>query len=199
MRPALESGTPRWRRRSALGLLLLGSAAAGAALFLTRAGNRSPERHLEGRLGGKVEVFDAHFVPALGGQTGLLRRIYTVGDGRLLVDLTAAGRVRQLTVGRERSTNELWQPDPGDESLEQARRQAAAWLPGDATHRHSEPFAFREQPGGMRDIYVSAALGALLPADVYAQHNASGPPGLCAVTYYQTTTGGVAFYLVGIL
>ena len=180
-------------------MFLLGSAAAGAALFLTRAGNQPPERHLEGRLGGKVEAFDARFVPAPGGQTGALRRIFAMGNGRLLVDITATGRVRQLTVGRERSTNDLWQPDPGDEPLAQARRQAAAWLPGDVAFRQSEPFAFQEQPGGMRDIYVSAALGVLLPAEVYAQHNASGPPGLCAVTYYQTTTGGVAFYLVGIL
>jgi hypothetical protein len=37
-----------------------------------------------------------------------------------------------------------------------------------------------------------------VPAAVYAEHGASGPPGLCAITYYQTSAGGVALLLVGL-
>jgi hypothetical protein len=61
-----------------------------------------------------------------------------------------------------------------------------------------EPFIFRGQVAGERELYQSASIAALFPAAVYAQHGALGPPGYCAITYYQTSAGGVAFLLVGL-
>lgn len=155
------------------------------------------EAAVTGRVGGGVAALDLQF--PRGEPAGPLRRILDVPDGRMLLDLTATGRVRQVTLGRERAINDTWEPDPGDWSLAQARALARPWLPRDARPERSETFLFRDRPGGTRDIFRSDALARLIPLEVYAQHGAVGPAGICAVTYYQNTAGGVAFLLVGLV
>ena len=138
---------------------------------------------LDGRLGGPVDAFDRSLPNRV--ESSSLRRIYLVPAGRLLLDLTADARVRQLTLGRDRSVNDTWEPDPADWTLAAAQSLARPDLPRDARFERSEPFVFRERESGARELYVSPALAPVFP------------PGRPVITYYQTRTGGVAFLLVG--
>jgi hypothetical protein len=137
-------------------------------------------------------------MPANRVESSAQRRIFLTAEGRLLLDLTPDGRVRQLTLGRDRAVNDTWEPDPRDWSLEVAQRLARPYLPRDARFQRSEPFLFRERESGTRDLYVSAALAAVFSPETYAAFSAVGPPGRCAITYYRTRDGGVAFLLVGL-
>ena len=161
------------RRALAVSLGLLGalSAAAAGALAL----RRDP---LDGRLGGSAAAFDRALPQRV--ESSTQRRIYLTPEGRLLLDLTSDGRVRQITLGRDRSVNDTWEPDPNDWSFATAQRLARAYLPRDARFEASEPFVFRERESGTRERYRSPALGE------------------CFITYYRTSAGGVAFLLVGL-
>ena len=133
---------------------------------------------LEGRLGGHVATFDRAHTNRI--ESSAQRRIYLTREGRLLLDLAADGRVRQITLGRDRAVNDTWEPDPNDWSLATAQRLARAYLPRDARFEASEPFVFRDRESGTRERYRSPALG-----------------GECVITYYRTSAGAVAFLLVG--
>ena len=177
---------------------VFGVIALGRAVLFWRADGRPAAALLDGRLGGHVSTFDRRHAGAGQVETSPFRRIFSVPDGRLLLDLARNQHVRQVTVGRDRSVNDTRQPDPGDWSLDRAKALARAYLPPDATLLHSEPFVFRGENAGLRDVFRSAALASVFPAEIYAEHGATGPPGLCSVTYYQTTAAGVAFLLVGL-
>jgi hypothetical protein len=183
------------RRAAALALAVVGLTALALAIWLWRRAASDP---LDGRLGGPVSTFDRRYGGAGQIESGPFRRIYAVPDGRLLLDLARSERVRQLTLGRDRAVNDTRQPDPGDWPLERAKTLARPLLPADAAFVRTEPFVFRAENAGTRDVYRSVALAAVFPADVYAELGALGPPGVLAVTYYQTTAGGVAFFLVGL-
>ena len=187
--------SPR-RRVPAIAFSVAGLAFILLAVWLSRAAH-SPS--LDARLGGTAASFDRRFGASGQIETGPLRRLYSVPEGRLLLDLARDSRVRQVTLGRDRAVNDTRQPDPADWPLDHSQRLAQPYLPPDATFVRSEPFLFRGETAGTRELYRSAALGAVFTAQIYAEHGAAGPPGLCAVTYYQTTTGGVAFFLVGLL
>ena len=179
------------RRTLAFGLAALG------ALSATAAGALALRRHpLDGRLGGPVDSFDRAQANRI--ESSSQRRIYLTPDGRLLLDLAAGERVRQVTLGRDRAVNDTWEPDPRDWTLETARRLAHAYLPRDARFEVSEPFVFRDRESGTRERFRSAALAAVFSAEVYAAVSAPGPPGTCVTTYYRTSAGGVAFLLVGL-
>jgi hypothetical protein len=180
------------RRRSlALGFGALGALSATAAAVTAL--RRDP---LAGRLGGAVEAFDRAHANRV--ESSAQRRIYVTPAGRLLLDLTPDGRVRQLTLGRDRAVNDTWEPDSGDWTFETAQRLARAYLPRDARFERSEPFVFRDRESGTRERFRSAALAAIFPEEVYAAFSALGPPGACVITYYRTSGGGVAFLLVGL-
>ena len=185
------------RRRRALAYLLGGSglAAGGAAAFFALRPQPSAPP-LEGRLGGHVVDFDRTLSNRV--ESSSLRRIYLTPAGRLLLDLTADGRVRQLTLGRDRAVNDTWEPDPGDWTVEHAQRLARPYLPRDARFERAEPFFFRDRESGTRDLYASAALSQVISPETYTAFAAAGPPGRCAITYYRTRDGRVAFLLVGL-
>jgi len=167
--------------------------ALGAGVLAVRQALSNP---LDGRLGGHVAPFD-RVLPTRVESSGQ-RRIFLIPEGRLLLDLTAGGRVRQITLGRDRSVNETWEPDPRDWTIDVARGLAARYVPRDARLLRSEPFVFLDREAGTRDVYRSQSLSTLFSADDYAAFAAAGPPGTCAATYYRTTTAGVAFLLVGL-
>lgn len=185
-------------RAAASALTAIGLIALATALWLWWREAHPPAAALDLRVGGPVVSFDARY----GGariESAPFRRIYAIPEGRLLLDLTRTERVRQVTLGRDRAVNDTRQPDSADWSLDRARALARPFLPPDATRVRTEPFLFRDERAGEREVYRSPALARVFPADVYAEHSALGPPGLCAVTYYQTTAGGVALILVGLL
>jgi len=184
------------RRAASVALSVVGLASILLAVWLWR-GARATS--LDVRLGGPVASFDRRYGGAGKIESGPFRRIYAVPEGRLLLDLARDARVRQVTLGRDRAVNDTRQPDPADWPLDHAKLLARPYLPPDAAFVRAEPFIFRGESAGTRDVYRSAALAALFSAEIYAEHGAAGPPGLCAVTYYQTTAGGVAFFLVGLL
>jgi len=183
-------------RRAALALKVIGPAALVLAIWLWW---RGPSAALDGRLGGHVSTFDRRYGGVGQIEGGAFRRIYAVTEGRLLLDLARNQQVRQLTFGRDRAVNDTRQPDPGDWTLERAQALARPFLPADAAFVRTEPFVFRGENAGTRDVYRSAALATVFSPEMYAEHGAAGPPGLLAVTYYQTTDGGVALFLVGLL
>jgi hypothetical protein len=187
------------RRPVAAALAVVGAAALVGAAFLWWRDSRAPTLSLDLRVGGHVAAFDSRYRGAGQVETSPFRRIYAIPEGRLLLDLTRTERVRQVTLGRDRAVNDTRQPDPTDWSLDRARALAHPFLPPDATLVRREPFLFRDAPAGEREVYRSAALGRIFPPDVYAEHGALGPSGICAVTYYQTTAGGVALILVGLV
>lgn len=170
------------------------AAGSAAALLALRPQPSGPP--LESRLGGHAADFDRTLSNRV--ESSPLRRIYITPAGRLLLDLTADGRVRQLTVGRDRAVNDTWEPDPDDWTLEAAQRLARPYLPRDARFERAEPFYFRERESGTRDLYASAALAQVISPETYAAFAAAGPPGRCAITYYRTRDGRVAFLLVGL-
>jgi hypothetical protein len=184
-------------RLVATALAVVGTASLLAAAVLWWRDSRS--RDLDGRVGGAVATFDARFGGAGQVETGPFRRIYAVPEGRLLLDLTRTERVRQVTLGRDRAVNDTLQPDPADWSIDRARALARPFLPPDATLVRREPFLFRDAPAGEREVYRSPSLARVFPSEIYAEHNTLGPPGICAVTYYQTTSGRVALVLVGLV
>jgi hypothetical protein len=196
------------RRQAAAAALatFAGVAAALAAAIVHRPTPVTPAQAaqaLSGRVGGPVADAEARLAAAgmTQAETGPFRRIYLSagpGDERVHLDLTAAGRVRQVTLGRERAVDETFTPDAADWTLDRARGRATAWLPRDAAHLRREPFVFRDAPAGSRDVYRSPALAAVISAAQYLEHDAAGPPGMCAITYYQTTAGGVALILIGL-
>ena len=151
---------------------------------------------LDTRLGGAVATFDRALPNRV--ESSAQRRIYLTPEGRLLLDLTPQGRVRQLTLGRDRAVNDTWEPDTRDWTLDHAQRLARPYLPRDARLERSEPFVFRDRESGTRELYFSAALAGVFPSEVYAAFAAPGPPGACVITYYRTSAGGVAFLLVGL-
>ena len=215
-RPLPAPAPPPRRAALARRVILAGSAVAAlevlailALLWLVprrsggAAGHTPPA--LQGALGDTVRAFDQRYAlagaPASGPEATErpYRRVYGVLEGRVVAEVLPDGRIRQLTVGRDRNAQDAWQPADSDWSLEQARAIARRWLPADAGTLRSEPFSFQERPAGTRDVYRSAALGGVFgPAD-YAEMRASGPPGIFAATYYQTTAGGVAFILIGLV
>ena len=155
------------------------------------------------RLGARVETFDARYTPAGGAAPAAsasapYRRVYEIDEGRLVAEVLPDGRVRQLTIGRVRGVEDTWEPEPGDWSLAQARQIAVRWLPADARPVRSEPFSFRDQVGGVRDLYTSAVLAKVFSAADYAAMHTAGLPGSCSAAFYQTSDGGVAFVLVGL-
>ncbi len=162
---------------------------------------------LDGRLGDTVASFDRRYLLAgLGVESHVshvagsaYRRVYTIPEGRVVAEVLPDGRIRQLTIGRTRQVQQTWEPEEGDWSLPEARQVAARWLPTDAVAIGSEPFIFQERAGGIRDLYHSNALAKVFDAADYRRAAAMGPPGRCAVTYYQTSEGGVAFALVGLV
>ncbi len=182
----------RRRRAAAYALGALGAVSAAAAGFVAR----RQEPPLEARLGGHVEAFDRRYAHRL--ESSALRRIYVVSEARLLLDLTADARVRQLTLGRDRAVNDTWEPDPLDWTLDVAQRLARDYLPRDARFETSEPFVFRDRESGTRERYRSVALAGVFSAETYTAFGAPGPPGACVITYYRTSAGGVAFLLVGL-
>jgi hypothetical protein len=189
-------------RRAAV-VALLGAAGGAACARPAATIGRAP---LQGRLGGAVSAIarrvgasDASETALPPTSTGLFRRVYETARARISVEALTDGRVRQITIGRERAVAETWEPDPADWTLAAARALAAEWLPADAVLLRSEPFAFRGTPAGTRDVYRSPSLAGVLASTDYAAASALGPPGMCAATYYQTTSGGVAFILVGLV
>ncbi|HEU5316084.1 MAG TPA: hypothetical protein VFX49_08250 [Chloroflexota bacterium] len=185
-------------RPLAAALAAVGLLALAAAFWVWWRDAGPPAAALDHHLGGPVVAFDSRY-SASRIESGPFRRIYALPEARLLLDLTRTERVRQVTLGRDRAVNDTRQPDPADWSLDRARALAHPFLPPDATRVRTEPFLFRDERAGDREIYRSPALARVFPPDVYAEHGALGPPGLCAVTYYQTTAGGVALILVGLL
>lgn len=151
------------------------------------------------RLGDPVALFDRLLVPhSQAHDVGPRRRLYDLPDSRLFLDLTASGRVRQITIGRERNAPETWMPDPDDWSIAQAERLARAWLPPDATLKRTEPFSFREKSAGKIEVYACPSLRSVFAPHEAASLGARSPGDMCAVTYYQTENGGIAFVLVGL-
>jgi hypothetical protein len=194
--------TPGRRRLAGVALLIAGSVALGlAAVSLGGFWRSDPDTALNGRAGSRIEEVESRLRAQNATQieTGPLRRIYQMAEMRVLLDVTPEGRVRQITLGHARGANETWEPDLVDWPLDAARTLSRSWLPLDATAIRTEPFVFRDTPAGSRDVYRSASLATVFPAPVYAAYNAAGPAGICAVTYYQTTSGGVAFFLVGLI
>jgi hypothetical protein len=180
-------------RRRTLAIVFGGVGALAATAAAVTALRRDP---LEGRLGGHVSAFDRAYANRI--ESSAQRRIYLTPQGRLLLDLTSEERVRQLTLGRDRTANDTWEPDPNDWSLGTAQRLARALLPRDAGFETTEPFVFRDRESGTRERYRSAALAAVFSAQTYAAFSAPGPAGTCVITYYRTSAGGVAFLLVGL-
>ncbi|HEV2122602.1 MAG TPA: hypothetical protein VGW38_07490 [Chloroflexota bacterium] len=163
-----------------------------------KAGTRPGDHLTPIRLGAPVALFDGLLATQSQVQdVGPLRRQYDRTDSRLLLDVTASGRVRQITIGRERNAPETWVPDPGDWTVTQAERLARTWLPPDASFQRSEPFSFRDRIAGRVEIYACPSLRTVFTPDEAASLGARSPGDTCAVTYYQTETGGVASALIG--
>lgn len=193
--------------------ILASAASRGASMVPASHISPAAPAALAGRLGGHVDSFDSVYRLAgaaargagpIGLETDPYRRVYAMPDAagspgaRVVAEVLAAGRVRQLTIGRERAVQETWQGAPDDWTLEQAQRVAGRWLPSDATFVRREPFGFQDRIAGTRDVYFSASLAKVATAADYAAMRASGPPGTCSTAYYQTGDGGVAFVLVGL-
>jgi hypothetical protein len=192
----------RYRLAATIGLIggvtLL---AAIVLVFTWSGGSGTTERPSSGRLGDHVRVFDArHPQPSdrLINGGGPLRRLYELPEGRLLVDLTPEGRVRQVTVGRHRRAAETWQSEDGDWSLDRARQIARSWLPADATLLRVEPFFFRGQEAGVVEVYACPSLRTVFSPAEAERYGAIGSGERCSITYYQTVSAGVAFALVGL-
>lgn len=197
----LASGSMAASWRSGWRAVLLHHLSAGAGR--DRLGSAASPA-LDGRLGDTVASFDQRYLLAgLGVESyvagSAYRRVYAIPEGRVVAEVLPDGRIRQLTIGRIRQVQQTWEPEEGDWSLPEARQVATRWLPADAVAIGSEPFTFQERAGGIRDLYHSNALAKAFDAADYRQAAALGPPGRCAVTYYQTSEGGVAFALVGLV
>ncbi|CAA9214183.1 MAG: hypothetical protein AVDCRST_MAG77-102 [uncultured Chloroflexi bacterium] len=189
------------RAVAAAALVALGCVATALALVFARQPSAAAvTQALAGRVGGPVADADTRLVTAgmIQVETSPFRRIYLAGDERVHLDLTATSRIRQVTLGRERAVNDTFTPDPADWTLDEARERAGAWLPRDAARQRREPFVFRDAPAGVRDLFRSPALATVISATQYVEHGATGPPGLCAITYYQTSAGGVVLVLIGL-
>lgn len=195
----------RRRHAAAAGLFVLGCTTAGLAIVRLRGSDPISEgamrQALDGRVGGYVQAAEARLTAARMEplETAPARRIFVQRDERVHLDLTAAGLVRQVTLGRERSVNDTFTPAADDWTIDQAGERARSWLPRDAAPLRREPFVFRDAPAGSRYVFDSRALAAAIPLATYVEHGALGPSGRCAITYYQTTTGGVALVLIGLI
>lgn len=201
-----EAARPRrWSRRDGLVTagIVAGSGVAGIGLGIAVEGMPFAEpAPLSGRIGGLLGTWEqrasGHAPVRATGDRGELRLAWTMPPGRIVADVLPGGRVRQVSVGRERQGSNAVDVDPDDWTIAEAANVARAWLPTDVVFQGVQAFVVGDREAGPRERFHSVSLARVLGAADYRSSRAEGLPGACLAQYYVTNAGAVAFILVGL-
>ncbi len=194
-----------WSRRDGLmtAAIIAGGGVAGVGLGIAVEGMPVGEpAALGGRIGGFIATWEQRasgYAPVrAAGDHGELRLAWMMPPGRIVADVLPGGRVRQVSVGRERQSSNAVDVDPDDWTIAEAGTVARAWLPTDAVFQGVEAFVVGDREAGPRERFESVSLARVLSVADYRSSRAEGPPGACLAQYYVTNAGAVAFILVGL-
>ncbi len=197
--------TRQWSRRDGImtAAIIAGGGIAGVGLGVAFDVVPVDEpASLGGRIGGLIATWEqrasGHTPFRATGDRGELRLAWMMPPGRIVADVLPGGRVRQVSVGRERQTSNAVDVDPDDWTIAEAGEVARAWLPRDAVFQGVEAFVVGDREAGPRERFESRSLARVLTVTDYLSSRAEGPPGACLAQYYVTNAGGVAFILVGL-
>lgn len=195
----------RWSRRDGLmtAAIVAGGGIAGIGLGIAVEGIPFAEpASLSGRIGGLLATWEqrasGYAAVRATGDRGELRLAWTMSPGRIVADVLPGGRVRQVSVGRERQSSNAVDVDPDDWTIAEAGNVARAWLPADAVFQSVEAFVVGDREAGPRERFDSVSLARVLNDADYRSSRAEGPPGACLAQFYVTNAGSVAFILVGL-
>lgn len=195
----------RWSRRDGLVTagIVAGSGIAGIGIGIAVEGMPFAEpATLSGRIGGLLATWEqrasGHAPIQATGDRGELRLAWTMPPGRIVADVLPGGRVRQVSVGRERQSSNAVDVEPDDWTIAEAGTVARSWLPTDAVFQGVEAFVVGDREAGPRERFDSVSLARVLSAADYQSSRAEGPPGACLAQYYVTNAGAVAFILIGL-